>query len=289
MHKAPSTKHAAKPHKPATIDMETGAIIPEAKSPPASAIAAINALHRKAQAVAGEARAKTEEAAHLAILVGLRLRALRPTVAHGGWEKLFTSAARRLNGETPNKKPSANAQHVAHFEFSEASARNYISAAEGVLEHRLTRKKALALQGLAGKDTLAEADKKLLNEASRGETLRQLYLDLKIIRPTQAESMERNRNTKGGPTKAALAAKREAAGIDQTHLRLKLFCEPIADFADAMKVHGSEHCLWLLPLRSPDASAGITSLVVLETFLAEQLDRVRDIRRKREKGQSIEV
>jgi hypothetical protein len=201
MNKAPRTRHKA---QGPTLDAETG--LPVTDGPPAGVTAkieSINILHRQASAVAMEARAKTEEAAHLAILVGLRLRALRPQIPHGGWEKLFSSAGRRLS----NKEPSANVAHVPHFDFDNKTAHRYIAAAEGVLENRLTRKKALALEGLAAKETLDEPAKKLLNEASRGETLRQLYLDLGIIRPTQQETIDRNRNTKGGPTKEQQRAK----------------------------------------------------------------------------------
>lgn len=181
---------------PKTIDLDTGNIVPEAPdaSPAITAkIQSINVLLRQAQATADAARAKTEEAAHLAILVGLRLRALRPQIPHGGWEKLFPPRS--------NKQAPAKVAHVLLFDISYDTATRYIAAAEGVIEARLTRKKALALEGLASKETLAEADKKLLNEASRGETLRQLYLDLGIIRPTQQETIDRNRNNKGGPTK----------------------------------------------------------------------------------------
>jgi hypothetical protein len=199
--------------QPKTIDLDTGKIVPEAPDASPALVAkieSINVLHRQAQATADAARQKTEEAAHLAILVGLRLRALRPQIPHGGWEKLFAPE--------PNKKALSNrnhgsdlhkshASHESYFEFSARTALKYIAAAEGVLENRLTRKKALALEGLAAKETLDEPAKKLLNEASRGETLRQLYLDLGIIRPTQQETIDRNRNTKGGPTKEQQRAK----------------------------------------------------------------------------------
>lgn len=165
--------------KQITLDAATGSPL-ETSHLKLETVASINSLHASATAWAGQARDLAERAAHTAILIGLRLRAIKAETPHGEWGKLFGAEG---------------------FDFTERTAHRYMQAAEQVMAQRLTGKKARAVESLALKDSLDESDRALLNEATHGQTYRQLLLDLEIIRPTQDEALQRGRNNLGGPRK----------------------------------------------------------------------------------------
>lgn len=137
--------------------------------------------HRLVTEGATQAREIAERAAHNAVMTGLLLQRRRDATPHGEWEKLFIN---------PRSKGDAQMQNT--FAFTSQTARNYIAAAEGALARPglsgAARKRLLAM---ADADTFpAEPDQKLatdLAQATRGETLRQLYLDLGIIRAAASE------------------------------------------------------------------------------------------------------
>jgi hypothetical protein len=119
-----------------------------------------------------EARRAAESACHFAVLLGLKLAEVKRETAHGGWGALF--------GE------GANAARAA-FEFSKDTADRYIKAGEGAMNRPglPSAAKRLITQLAAEPETptdLTEAETKALDKATRGETLRQLYIDLGVMR-----------------------------------------------------------------------------------------------------------
>lgn len=142
-----------------------------------------NRLHTMAGNLAEEARTTAERACHYAVVLGLRLARLKAETPHGEFAALFAN---------PRTAGAANAQRVAHFRFSESTARNYIRAAEGAL-HRpgLPAAKRREIEDLASAPVMPERLEShhhaALDLATRGETLRQLYLDLGVIKAGAAE------------------------------------------------------------------------------------------------------
>jgi hypothetical protein len=188
-----------------TLDAETGSPLDtenltlETSSAVSTAdISAVNLLHRSAQLKAASAKEAAEEAARLAVIAGIRLIRIKEATPHGGWSALFSSADRRLTDSS-----AANGNHGCHFEFSDDTARRYIAAAESCLgKPGLPKASRKAIEALALADVpmIDEEGRKHLDAATNGKTLRQLYLDFGIIRPTADEAFMANRNTKGGPT-----------------------------------------------------------------------------------------
>jgi hypothetical protein len=142
-------------------------------------IPGINQLHHAATQLAEEARTKANAATQMALLIGLKLIALKAATPHGQWEKLFKSAARRVG------KP--NIDHGQHLEMDNTTARKYIAVATEIINRRLTPEHAQALQHIAAAPALEKADAALLEEITPPETLRQLYLQMGIVKPTRKE------------------------------------------------------------------------------------------------------
>lgn len=166
----------------------TGLIEAQAPSVPSvplvPSIPEINALHREASYLADLARAVGSTATHKAILIGLKLSALKEATPHGQWESLFASGAKRTG------KP--NAKHDSHLlEFDSRTACNYISVAAQMISQRLTAEQSAALMELARRPDggdLGEAETSFLDELVPEKSLRQLYLSMGIIKPTRREA-----------------------------------------------------------------------------------------------------
>lgn len=150
-------------------------------------IAACNALHALVSGRAAEARRLAEATCHYAILLGCKLQTLKAATPHGAWESLFSTGANRSHDR---------------FGFSVVTGKRYIRAAEGALAcpglavHQ--RKRILALAARPEiPDELPEAEAQALDRATRGLTLRQLYIDLGVIRasPTEKTGMGGNKRT----------------------------------------------------------------------------------------------
>lgn len=157
----------------------------------ATAIAECNWLHSQAAASAKKAETYATNAAHLAVVLGLRLSRLKTELPHGEFGKLFSD----------DEKSEAKTEPWFRFEFSDRTARKYMAAAEGALERPgLKASQRNLLLGLASEaiDTtaapadgspavFADAAREALEAATRGQTLRQLYLDLGIIKGDAVE------------------------------------------------------------------------------------------------------
>lgn len=146
----------------------------------AVSIPSINTLHAAATQLAEEARAKANAATQMALVIGLKLIALKANTPHGQWEKLFKGAERRVGKQ-------ANANHGCHLEFTMETARKYIAVATEITARRLSPEQAQALQHIAASDQLGPAEAALLEEITPPETLRQLYLQMGIVKPTKKE------------------------------------------------------------------------------------------------------
>lgn len=176
-----------------------------------------NRLHEMAGRMAEEARTTAERACHYAVVLGLRLKKLKAETPHGGWLSLFS-------GRHSN---SAQIEKCAEFAFSADTATRYIRAAEGAL-HRpgLPAAKRREIEELAAAPMLPERleshHHEALDLATRGETLRQLYLDLGVIKASAAE--------KGGGG----AREKRAPGEDQLPEHEEVFrafvtlCNPLS-------------------------------------------------------------
>ena len=137
-------------------------------------IAACNELHHAATAEAQTAKAAAERACHLAVLLGLRLRAIKERLPHGQFGQLF-------DGEK-------NDTCVA---FGLRTAQRYMAAAEGALSRPgLSQAARARLLRAATSDTVGQPGERIqrdLETATAGQTLRQLYLDLGIVRAAAHE------------------------------------------------------------------------------------------------------
>lgn len=151
-------------------------------SPPVTSdpIPSINTLHAAATQLAEEARAKANAATQMALVIGLKLIALKANTPHGQWEKFFKGAERRVGKQS-------NDAHVRHLEFGIDTARRYIAVATEITARRLSPEQAQALQHIAASDQLGQAEAALLEEITPPETLRQLYLQMGIVKPTKKE------------------------------------------------------------------------------------------------------
>lgn len=145
----------------------------------AISISGINALHHAATGLAEEARAKANAATQMALLIGLKLTALKAATPHGQWESLFKGAEKRVG--------KANGNHGSHLDFTREIARRYIAVTAEIINRRLTPEQAQALQHIALATELSPADAELLTDITPPETLRQLYLQLGIVKPTRRE------------------------------------------------------------------------------------------------------
>lgn len=170
-------------NKALTLDAETGAPVgAELDAGMQDAMATCNRLHLLAMDCAQKAQSLATQAAHYAILIGLQLQSLKPSIAHGSWETLF----------------GAEDEHDGRFVFSVESAKRYMRAAEGAVAARLNQKEAKALRASAATGRIDDQAAALLRKAADGQTLRQLYLDLGIIQMNAKERLESVRNTSGG-------------------------------------------------------------------------------------------
>lgn len=163
--------------------MERGGLVDQAE------VEVCNRLHTVAAGLAEEARLTAERACHYAVVLGLRLKRLKEQTPHGGWMGLFA------NGK------EANSKHVLNFGFSDQTARNYIRAAEGAINRPgLPVAKRKAIEALAAADTteLGNDHHEVLDLATRGGTLRQLYLDLGVIRAGATEKRTERTPGPGG-------------------------------------------------------------------------------------------
>lgn len=144
----------------------------------------INALHHAASAEAEQAKALGESATRKAILLGLKLSALKTATPHGQWESLFASGQKRVG------KPNVN--HGCHLlDFGFETARRYISVAANLMSQRLTAEQSAALMEIAARPEtvdLSPAEASFLDEVVPEKSLRQLYLSMGIVRPTKKEA-----------------------------------------------------------------------------------------------------
>lgn len=163
-------------------------------------IADCNWLHDQATASANRAHTLAQNAAHLAVVLGLRLTQIKLTLPHGEFGKRFAD----------NEK--SEAKNEPRFAFGIRTAQKYMLAAEGALKRPgLPAKRRKLLEELAGakslrpEDAAAEASPDgvallsadavaALDAATRGQTLRQLYLDLGIVKGDATE-LRREKNT----------------------------------------------------------------------------------------------
>jgi hypothetical protein len=142
-------------------------------------IARANALHEAAQSTAATAKDLAERACQLAVVLGLRLQRLKDSTPHGEWEPLFD----------PKSVTSDR------FAFSVETAKRYIRAARGALDRpglpAAARKRILAFASESLDPVSVAALPSGLDQdlaaATAGQTLRQLYLDLGIVRASAAE------------------------------------------------------------------------------------------------------
>ena len=137
-------------------------------------IAAINRYHNSAISAADEARSKAEQASHFALLAGTLLEDLRQSTPHGGWESLFSPS-----DLTPNRNQIGE---WFGFEFSSRTALKYIAVAKRIrLQRAMTLKAQKHLSAIASAPSIDEEAREFLSNLTKGQTLRQLYLDLDII------------------------------------------------------------------------------------------------------------
>jgi hypothetical protein len=169
-----------------------------------SEIAAINSFHRAATTKADEARAKAQEAAHYALLCGLRLEALKQSCQHGEWGQLFPKKGKNLTSN------SAQIGECAEFEFSQDTASRYIEVAKRIrIEQSLSGKAQKRLAALSCEPDIDDESRAWLAKITEGRNLRQLYLDLDIITSPDKEPKEKPAPT--GPKKSQQQAKLEDA------------------------------------------------------------------------------
>lgn len=167
----------------------------------ASEIAAINSFHRAATTKADEARAKAQEAAHYALLCGLRLEALKQSCQHGEWGQFFSP--RQIG-----TKPGSGSDLV--LDFSLRTADKYIEVAKRIrIEQSLSGKAQKRLAALSCEPDIDDESRAWLAKITEGRNLRQLYLDLDIITSPDKEPKEKTAPT--GPKKSQQQAKLEDA------------------------------------------------------------------------------
>lgn len=162
------------------VDCEV--LLPAAATPaadPAALIEGINGLHREATALASQARELGDSATRKAILLGLRLIQLREATPHGQWESLFSSGQKRVG--------KANATHAWHLDFSAETARRYIAVTTRLTAQKLLPEQSAALMAIGHAGEPTEAECALLDELVPAKSLRQLQIEMGIIKPTPKE------------------------------------------------------------------------------------------------------
>lgn len=207
------------------LEMEVLPADSTALSTTTAAVAEINSLHQLAQGKAVQAKALAEDAAHLAVLLGLRLSELKESLPHGEWGTLFSNSEDRIAEPNVNRFT---------FDFSHTTARKYMAVSKGLIEkHQLSLIRIKELSRLAAEpDQITDKGRKMLAKLTDGNTLRQLYLDLGIITGMK--------DKKGGPGGARIAgdstpeeileAERKLAKEDALHI-----AEFIAAFVNSNK------------------------------------------------------
>jgi hypothetical protein len=144
----------------------------------------LNSLHLEATTAAEQAKQLGEFATRKAIILGLKLAQLKEATPHGQWESLFVSSGK---GRLPNRK------HVSDLlDFDVRTARNYIAVAANLMAQRLSSEQSAALIQLASRSTeaaqdLKPAEIKFLEDLMPERSLRHLYINLGIIKPTVRE------------------------------------------------------------------------------------------------------
>ena len=142
---------------------------------PVAEIATINRYHQRATSAADEARTKAEEASHFALLAGTLLEDLRASTPHGEWGKLFKDR-RNLTSN------AAQIGECAAFDFSSDAAARYMEVAKRIRQGQsMTLKAQKHLAAIASAPTIDDDAREFLSKLTKGQTLRQLYLDLDII------------------------------------------------------------------------------------------------------------
>jgi hypothetical protein len=143
-----------------------------------SEIDEINALHDLAQADAQQAKQLAERACQNAVILGIKLETLKSRVPHGGWVPMFKD------------EDGKGSQIRTRFVFGIRTAQKYMLAAQGALSRpglpAAAKKRLLALAAPDAQVTDQHYDD--LSKATAGQTLRQLYLDLGIIRAGATET-----------------------------------------------------------------------------------------------------
>lgn len=174
---------------------------------PVAEITAINRYHNAAISAADEARTKAEEASHFALLAGTLLEDLRNSTPHGGWEGLFSHS-----DLTPNRNQIGK---WFGFEFSSRTALKYIEVAKRIrLTQSMTTKAQKHLSAIASAPHIDEDAREFLNKLTKGQTLRQLYLDLDIITaPAPKEKPEKEKPDKPKLLKSTAQIKLEDARV----------------------------------------------------------------------------
>jgi hypothetical protein len=187
-----------------------------ALSTTSAAVAEINSLHNLAQGKAVQAKALAEDAAHLAVLLGIRLSELKESLPHGEFGNLFAD---------PKEANATQIESVSHFSFSRRTAERYLAVSKGLIEkHQLSALQVKQLSRIAqAPDQIEEKGRKMLTKLTDGHTLRQLYLDLGIISGPKDLA-----DKKGGPGGARTAgdatpeeileAERKLAKEDALHI-----------------------------------------------------------------------
>lgn len=200
------------------LEMEVLPPASTALSTTSASVSQINALHNLAQGKAVQAKTLAEDAAHLAVLLGIRLSELKESLPHGEFGKLFEKDA---------------AGQIA-FEFTDRTAQRYLAVSKGLIEkHQLSDLQIKQLSRFAAEpEAITDKGRKMLARLTDGNTLRQLYLDLGIITGMK--------DKKGGPGGARIAgdatpeqileAERKLATEDAIHI-----AEFIAAFVNSNK------------------------------------------------------
>ena len=135
-----------------------------------------NRMYSEIQNLAETARETAEKACRFAVVLGVILLEIKARTPHGGWQELFAK-----KGKTDT---------VSVFGFTSKTAVRYMKLAEGALARPglpATSKKNILALGSAPPSELSDDLHGDLKKATRGETLRQAYLDLGIIRASAAE------------------------------------------------------------------------------------------------------
>lgn len=176
----------SKPTPVTTVSVEvlSSSLTQTALTDPAVVIQQINLLHQDATACADQARALGESATRKAILLGLKLTALKEATPHGKWENLFAGELKQVG------KP--NRTHVSVLlNFDIRTARRYIAVAAKLMSQRLTSEQSAVLMSIAARpetSDLTPAEASFLEEVTPEKSLRQLYLSMGIVKPTKKEA-----------------------------------------------------------------------------------------------------